>query len=304
MQPRTLAGVIAAVATAIDEQGGPDCQRSIALARSLLAQGCNGLNVLGTTGEATSFSVDQRRRLMTAYREAGLPMAQLMVGTGAAAVADAVSLTQYAAELGYAGALVLPPFYYKDVSDDGLLAYLETILAATSRSGIAIYLYHFPVLAGCGWNLRLLSRVRAQFGDRVAGLKDSSGDLGFARAAVEQNPGLAVFPSNEATLEQQQDGFAGCISASVNLNADLCGRWFRQADRGALTAAVAIRRLFDGKPLIAGIKAVLAHLNNDAAWAAAKPPLRPLPADVAAHTVAAYETIRRQQGGSASCSQH
>src|SRR5262245_10470977 len=128
-----LSGVIAAIATAVDENGEPDCARSTALARYLLDNGCDGLNVLGTTGEATSFSLDQRRRVMSAYAQAGLPLDRLMVGTGAAAVSDAVALTRHAADLGFAGALVLPPFYYKGVPDDGLFAYVETIVNATAQ---------------------------------------------------------------------------------------------------------------------------------------------------------------------------
>src|SRR6202007_1922845 len=110
---RDLHGVIAAIATAVDPRGEPDCARSIALARFLLANGCDGLNVLGTTGEATSFSLEQRKAVMSAYKAAGLPLDRLMVGTGAAATSDAVALTKHASELGFAGALILPPFYYK-----------------------------------------------------------------------------------------------------------------------------------------------------------------------------------------------
>src|SRR6201999_1009360 len=123
-------GVIAAVATAVDETGAPDAARSTKLARFLLDTGCDGLNVLGTTGEATSFSLDQRKRVMSAYAQSGLPLDRMMVGTGAAAPADAIALSKHAAELGFAGALVLPPFYYKGVPDDGLVAYIEAILDA------------------------------------------------------------------------------------------------------------------------------------------------------------------------------
>src|SRR5918996_5533667 len=125
---KKLTGVIAAVATAVDATGAPDAARSVKLARFLLDTGCDGLNVLGTTGEATSFSLEQRKRVMSAYAEAGLPGERLMVGTGAAAVADAVALTRHAAELGFAAALVLPPFYYKGVPDDGLVAYVDTLV--------------------------------------------------------------------------------------------------------------------------------------------------------------------------------
>ena len=128
MSSKLLSGVIAAVATAVDNNGLPDSARSTTLARFLLGNGCDGLNVLGTTGEATSFSLDQRKRVMTAYAASGLPLDRMMVGTGAAASADAIALTRHAAELGFAGALVLPPFYYKGVHDDGLVAYIDAIV--------------------------------------------------------------------------------------------------------------------------------------------------------------------------------
>src|SRR5262249_5342124 len=128
---KTLSGVIAAVATPIEENGAPDLKRAVSLARFLLDNGCDGLNVLGTTGEATSFSLDERKGVMDAYKANGLPLHRLMVGTGAAAMSDAVALTRHAAELGFGGALVLPPFYYKGVPDDGLVAYIDTVVKAT-----------------------------------------------------------------------------------------------------------------------------------------------------------------------------
>ncbi len=167
-----LSGVIAAIATAVEETGAPDCARSTALARHLLANGCDGINVLGTTGEATSFSLEERKRVMTAYRDAGLPMERLMVGTGAASVADAVALTRHAAEMGFAGALVLPPFYYKGVPDDGLVSYIDTIIKATAERPIPIYLYHFPQQSGLPWHVGLLGRLLGMFGERIIGLKD------------------------------------------------------------------------------------------------------------------------------------
>ena len=288
-----LRGVIAAIATAVDANGEPDCARSTALARFLLANGCDGLNVLGTTGEATSFTLDQRKRVMSAYRAAGLPMERLMVGTGAAALDDSIALTRHAAELGFAGALVLPPFYYKGVPDDGLYGCIEAIVAATAAKPIPIYLYHFPAQSGLPWHLALIRRLIAGFGGRIAGLKDSSGDLPFARAAAQAAPGFKVFPSNEAALTEARSGaFAGCISATANLNADLCARAFHGGDAAALQAAVTIRSLFDGKQLVAGVKALLAHIHGDPAWAQVKPPLAPFqPADRTA-AIAGYDRVR------------
>jgi 4-hydroxy-tetrahydrodipicolinate synthase len=296
MTETRLSGVIAAIATAVDEAGEPDCARSTALARFLLDHGCDALNVLGTTGEATSFSIAQRRKVMNAYREAGLPMERLMVGTGAAAVADAAELSRHAAELGFAAALLLPPFYYKGVADEGLLAYLETIVAATKTRPIPIYLYHFPALSGVPWHVALLARIVSSFGGRIAGLKDSSGDLAFSRAAAAVAPGFAVFPSNEAALMEAREGpFAGCISATVNLNADLCARAYRGGDAAALEAAVNIRRLFDGKPLVAGVKALLTHIHGDPAWARVMPPLTAFSAADRALAVSGYDSLRARR---------
>ena len=293
MTASKLQGVIAAIATAVDDKGEPDCARSTALARFLLANGCDGLNVLGTTGEATSFSLEQRKRVMSAYRAAGLPLDQLMVGTGAASVADAVSLTRHAAELGFAGALVLPPFYYKGVPDDGLFAYVELIVQATAAKPIPLYLYHFPAQSGLPWHVKLVARLLETFGGRIVGLKDSSGDMAYAREATTVAPGFKVFPSTEAVLMEARTGaFAGCISATANLNADLCARAWRSGDTAALDAAVAIRKLFDGKQLVPGVKALIAHIHDDGGWSRVQPPLSVFPALDRTAVSAAYDSLR------------
>jgi len=293
MTQKKMRGVIAAVATAVDETGAPDAARSVKLARFLLDTGCDGLNVLGTTGEATSFSLEQRKRVMSAYSEAGLPLDRLMVGTGAASVADAVALTRHAAELGFAGALLLPPFYYKGVPDDGLFAYVEIIVRATAAEPIPIYLYHFPAQSGLPWHVKLVGRLVASFGTRIVGLKDSSGDMAYAREATKVAPGFKVFPSTEAVLMEARAGaFAGCISATANLNADLCARAWRDGDADALAAAVSIRKLFDGKQLVPGVKALIAHIHDDAGWARVQPPLSAFsPSDEAAVS-SAYDSLR------------
>jgi 4-hydroxy-tetrahydrodipicolinate synthase len=296
MTKPVLRGVIAAVATAVDEDGEPDCGRATALAHFLLSNGCDGLNVLGTTGEATSFSLAQRKAVMNAYRTAGLPLEVMMVGTGAAATADAVELTRHAAELGFAGALVLPPFYYKGVADDGPAAYIGTIVAATAERPIPIYLYHYPQLSGLPWHPALIRRLREAHGDRIVGLKDSSGDMAYARSVAAIDPAFHVFPSTEAVLLEARGGaFAGCISATANLNADLCARAFHHGDAAALDAAVTIRKLFDGRPLVAGIKSLLGHIHGDQAWAKVMPPLAPFSAADRAAVVAGYDKVRAKR---------
>ncbi len=296
MKTSKLRGVVAAVATACDAAGEPDCARSVALARFLLDNGCDALNVLGTTGEATSFTVAQRQTVMNAYRASGLPLDRMMVGSGAASIGDAMALTRHAADVGFGGALLLPPFYYKGVPDDGLAFYVGAIIKATADRPIPLYLYHFPQLSGVPWHAELVRRLLAAHGDRIVGLKDSSGDMAYAREVAAIDPEFRVFPSTEAVLLEARDGaFAGCISATANLNSDLCARAYHGGDASALEAAVTIRKLFDGRQLVPGVKALLAHIHSDFAWAQVMPPLVVFPAADRTAVVAGYNQVRAKR---------
>jgi len=271
-----LNGVIAAAATPVALDLEPDLPRFVALCRWLLSRGCDGLNICGTTGEATSLTVAQRMAVMTAAASS-LPLSQLMVGTGAAAVGDAIALTRHAAALGFAGALLIPPFYYKDVAEEGIARYFAGVVSATEDEPIDLYLYNFPALSGIEYSPHLVAQLRTAFGERIVGLKDSSGNLDYAGCVGSVAPDFRVFPSNEAVLIRARDGeFAGCISASANVNPEFCARAYREGDGGALERAVAIRTLLSQRPLIASVKAVLALRLGDAAYAGVLPPLMPL----------------------------
>jgi 4-hydroxy-tetrahydrodipicolinate synthase len=272
-----IAGVIAAIPTPVTETGEPDCERFVALARSLLADGCDGLNVLGTTGEGTSFGVEQRLQVMSAARKA-LPDSPLLVGTGAAALADAIFLTRQAATLGFSAALLLPPFYYKNVSEQGVISYVTSVAAATADSQIPLYLYNFPELSGVPFTYALVQRLFAQLGARIGGMKESSGDLELARSVASISPKLRVFPSNEAALLEARTGiFAGCISATANVNAVHCARAYHAGDEVAWRKAVAIRQAFDGLPMVPAVKYVLSRTRREPELAAVLPPLVKLP---------------------------
>lgn len=276
MKSSALRGVIAAAATPITNDLQPDLPRFVAFCRHLLDSGCDGLNICGTTGEATSFSLAQRMAVMDAAA-AALPVERLMVGTGAAALGDAVTLTKHAASLAFAGALIIPPFYYKGVDEDGMVRLFAAIVAATAARPVPLYLYNFPALSGVPYTQALVERLRREFGSVIAGLKDSSGDLEYARSIAAISPELRVFPSNEAVLLKARAGhFAGCISASANINSTFCGRAFHDGDQAALERATKIRALASRKPLIASVKAVLAHMLQDKAFDALMPPLTPL----------------------------
>ena len=274
MSTEGLRGVIAAIATPVTSTGKPDCARLIARAGHLLSNGCDGLNLLGTTGEATSFSLIERLDVMGAMAKSGLPLGRFMVGTGAAATRDAMELTHAAAEFGFAGALLLPPFYYKNVSDDGISRYVERVLSAVRSQGIPLYLYNFPALSGVQYSVATVSLLLSRFGAGIAGLKDSSGDISYAAQIVRLSADLRVFPSSEGVLLRARAGeFAGCISATANLNARHCAAAYHKGDDAAFERASAARAMFTGLPLVAAIKAVLARITGEGEWADPVPPL-------------------------------
>lgn len=290
---RPIRGVIAAITTPFLGTGEPDVQRLVERAGRLLAGGCDGLNLLGTTGEATSQSVRQRIAVMDAVGSSGLPLERMIVGTGAASLQDAVLLTQEAARIGFSAALLLPPFYYKPVSDAGVLRFVEAVAEATAAAPIPLYLYHFPALSGVPYGLPLVALLVRHLGARIAGLKDSSGDVAYAKEIATAHPSIAVYPSNEATLLSARAGgpFAGCISATANLNAADCAPAYHNGDEAALERAVRLRGIFDGLPLVPGIKAMIARLENDSAHARALPPLAPLESGQLATLLARYNRL-------------
>lgn len=285
-RPR-LRGVIAATATPLHDDFTPDLPRLAMHCRALLDTGCDAINLLGTTGEATAFSTEQRLHVMRSIGEAGLPLNRFMVGTGVCALEDTVRLTHAAAELGFAGALVLPPFFYPDVPADGLVAHIDEIVRRAAHPNLAIYLYHIPQNTGVPWPLDVVTQLRRKHADVVVGLKDSAGDLAYSRSVAKALPGFDVFPSSEAALGNANiDGFAGCISATVNLTAASAqAAWSAQgSDAGAAAVRKAsdLRGLIAKYPLVASVKSALATLYRDASWSRVALPLRPLSAEQSA----------------------
>lgn len=277
-----LTGVIAAAATPLRDDLSIDHERLIMHCRWLLGDGgCDAINLLGTTGEATSFSLEQRLAAMRAVAEAGLPMHRFMVGTGASALADAVRLTAEAKALGFAGALLLPPFYYKGIDDESLAAYVDTVIAQVGAEGLGLYLYHIPQNTGVPWPIEVVAALAERHPGTLAGLKDSSGDIAYSTDLAKRVPGIAVFPSSEATLSLARErGFAGCISATTNVTGPLARIAFHQAGtpeaEAAVAAAAALRAALSTVTLVAAVKDTVAEIHGDSVWRRPHPPLRPL----------------------------
>lgn len=278
----SLAGIFAAAATPLKADLGIDAERLIAHCRWLLGEGgCDGVNLLGTTGEATSFSVEQRLDAMRAVAESGLPMARFMVGTGAAALSDAIRLTSGACELGFAGALLLPPFFYKGIDDENVYAYAARVIEQAGGGKLGIYLYHIPQMSAVPYNFAVVEKLAAHFPGVVAGIKDSSGDFENSTGLARRFPALAVFPGSEGFLAKAPDaGFAGCISGTTNINGGFVSRGWEARDtdagKASLKAAGAIRDALTAFSIVPAVKWTLAEMRGDPEWRRVHPPLRGL----------------------------
>ena len=272
-----MKGIVAAVPTPVDENGRALKEAFLEHCGWALANGCDALNVLGTTGEANSLGVAQRKHVMAWAAEA-FDAGKLMVGTGLPALEDTLDLTRSAAEMGYRVALVLPPFYYKPVSDDGLVAWYEALDRALGDTPIQVYFYNFPQMTGVPIPVNVVARLAKANPQRFAGIKDSSGDLAYCRALVKAVPGLKVFPSSETALgEAKEAGFAGCISATVNISASLCATLVEKGDENGLAARIGkLRADIAAHPLVPAVKYLVGKRSADAAWNRVLPPFVPL----------------------------
>jgi 4-hydroxy-tetrahydrodipicolinate synthase len=280
---RSLSGVLVPAVTPFDRRLEPNEKRFIAYCRWLLDHGAHGLAVFGTTSEATSLSLAERMGLLECLVEAGIAPAKLLPGTGLCALPETVALTRHAVGLGCAGVLMLPPFYYKNVSDDGLVgAYSETI-ERVGDSRLRVYLYHIPQMSGVGLALGVIERLLGKYPKTVVGIKDSSGDWEGTKSILKAFPQMTVFPATESRLlEGMALGAAGCISASANMNIVMI-RALIDAIRGEDKSAgdmqrrvSAIRQAMEKVPAIAAIKALFAQATGAGDWAIVRPPLTTL----------------------------
>ncbi len=287
-------GVLAPILTPFDETGAPDAERLVAHARHLLAEGCTGLVAFGTTSEATSLGLEERMSLLEAMLAGGIAPEALMVGTGTPAIPDTVRLARHALSLGCTAQLMLPPYYYKAVHDDGLFESFARVIEEVADSRLRIHLYHIPPVAQVGFSAPLVGRLVAAFPETVVGLKDSSGDFTLSSALLEAHPGFRVYAGSEKfLLDNLRAGGAGCITATANIFPRLIRRLldtWQDASADALQEAItALRRDVSAQPLIPFLKAWMANRLGDAAWSHPRPPLMALEPEQAARAIAALK---------------
>ena len=275
-----LKGVLSPVVTPFKADLSPDGERFVRHCKWLLKSGCSGLAVFGTNSEANSLSVEEKLTLLAALIHGGVPGAALMPGTGHCALPAAVRLTANAVKLGCAGVLMLPPFYYKGVSDEGLYRFFAEVIERVGDERLRVYLYHIPPVSQVPITLKLIERLLAKYPRIVAGAKDSSGDWNNTKAMLDEfgKEGFDVFPGSEQfLLEGMRHGGAGCISATANVNPGAIDRLYREWRSGEaerMQAAIsATRKIVQKQPMIAALKSTVAHFGNDAEWRRVRPPL-------------------------------
>jgi 4-hydroxy-tetrahydrodipicolinate synthase len=275
-----LAGVFAPALTPFDANLKPDEESLVRFCRWLLSQDV-GLAVFGTNSEANSLSVSERIDLLDALIEAGLPPKRMMPGTGACALSDAVRLCGAAAKAGTAAVLMLPPFYYKPVSDEGLFAFYAETIERVGDARLKICLYHIPQISGVPITLELIAKLTGRYPETAVGIKDSGGKFENTKAMLESFPGFRVFCGSERFLtDTARHGGAGCISALANVNtAAISEAWRRREEPCAEArqrALSAIRDIFEAHAVIPALKETVARFGGCESFRIVRPPLLPL----------------------------
>ena len=287
-----ITGVLSPVVTPFKADYSPDTERFVRQCKWLVANNV-GLAVFGTNSEANSLAAGERMELLEKLVESGVDPARMMPGTGCCALTDSVRLTAHAVKLGCAGALMLPPFYYKGVSDEGLYRNYAEIVERVGDARLQIYLYHIPQVTQVPISLALIERLLKAYPKNIAGTKDSSGDWNNTKATLDHfaKDGFDVFPGSETfLLAGMRNGGKGCISATANVNPvaihNLYAKW-QTADADALQAGLdKIRGIFQKYPMIPAMKHAIAHWSAHAAWGTVRPPLVEVNAEQSAALIA------------------
>ena len=295
-QPR-IKGVLSPVVTPFKRDLSIDTQAFIAHCKWLLSQNC-GLAVFGTNSEANSMSAGERMDALDALVAAGVDPARMMPGTGACSITEAATVTAHATKLGVSGALMLPPFYYKGVSDEGLFRHFSEVIQRVGDARLRIYLYHIPPVAQVPITHKLVERLLKAYPQQVAGMKDSSDDWAHTKSMIDAfaKDGFDVFSGNEKPLvENVASGGVGCISATANINPGPIAACYAKA--GTPEGDVLQKKINDVRAvmstyvMIPALKYVTAHYGANPAWRTVQPPMVETPDADGAAVVARLDAL-------------
>jgi 4-hydroxy-tetrahydrodipicolinate synthase len=252
-----------------------------------------GLAVFGTTSEANSLAMSERMELLDRLLEGGIDPKAVMPGTGCCAIPDTVRLSAHAVRGGCMGVLMLPPFYYKGVADDGLYRAFAEVIERVGDDRLKVILYHIPPVAQVGIGLGLIERLLKAYPGTIAGIKDSSGDWSNTKGMLDAfaAEGFKVYVGSETfLLAAMRAGGAGCISATANVNPtaihQLFSAWRSESAERLQQELDQVRAIFQKRPMIPALKRALAHWSGRSDWARVRPPLVALTDEQAAALIA------------------
>jgi len=277
-----LHGIWSASLTPLRSDLSIDVPTLIEHSRWHLARGCHGIALFGTTGEGTSFSVGERKAALEAVIAAGVPAASVMAGSGCAALTDTIELTAHAVNQGCAGVLILPPFFFKGLGEEGLYRCFSEIVERVGDARLRIYLYNIPQLSAVKFEVKLIERLLKAYPTAIAGLKDSSGDWNSTKQYLDAFPGWGLFTGWDPHLrEVVRLGGAGTISGMPNINAAglraLYDTRLKPAGAELEAPATTLIKTVGAAPPTAGLRAVLAHYTGRDSWLLRRPPLEQNP---------------------------
>jgi len=287
-----LRGIWPALLTPLDANLSIDHERFASHSLALITAGCGGVTPFGTTGEGPSFSMDERRTAVDALVEHGVPAAQILVSTSCAALPETLALTRHALEIGAHGCLMLPPFFLKGVSDEGIIDAYRYVIDAAADTRLRLYLYHIPQVAGVGLSHHVIATLKALYPQTIVGIKDSGCELTHSLALAEAfMHQLTVYVGNEVDLpELGRRGSTGAVSGLANFMPRLVHRLVMQPDSPATAQdrerVVRLLALLGGYALTPALKGVMAWLTGDTGWLRVRPPLVAL-SDLAYNTLSA-----------------
>ena len=303
LHPSTLPAVLSPVLTPFTADGNPDAAKLLKQCKWLEANGV-GQAIFGTNSEANSMSAPQKMSTLTTLIEGGLNPEHMMPGTGATSIDATVNMTRHAVNHKCAGVLMLPPFYYKDVSDDGLFAYFSEVIQKVGSAALQVYIYNIPPVTKINLSLSLLERLAKEYPKTVVGMKDSSGDWAYTESVIKllAPSGFRVYAGSEVFLMRAlRAGGVGCISATANVNpkaiADLAAHW-RESNADERQAGLdKVRSIFAKYQMIAGMKTAVAHYSKDPDWLRVRPPLMQLTPEQQAQLLSELQQINFSMPG-------
>ena len=278
-QTDKLSGIWPALLTPLRADLAIDHELFAAHARALLAAGCGGVTPFGTTGEGPSFSVDERCRAVDALLQGGVPGAQILVSTSCAALPDTLALTRHALSVGAWGCLMLPPFYFKGVSDEGIVDSYRQVIDAVADERLRVMLYHIPQVAGVGLSHGVIRRLLQLYPRQIVGIKDSAGDLAHSLGLADAfMPGLTVHVGHEPHLPALgRRGSTGAVSGLANFMPRTVHRMVLQADAPGTAQDLArveqLLQVLRGYSLTAALKGIMASFSGRDDWLRMRAPL-------------------------------